>query len=496
MKRKKLLIIGTGLAACQLARYLFMDYQITMITKGKLTHGNSVKAQGGVACVVETNDHLDSHIHDTLIAGGFHNDVDQVQKLIAGAQSAINDLIDSGFSFDRSGRRYHLGKEGAHQYRRILHAGGDQTGRRLIKHYHHLLKGHVTIIENQTVIDLMTVAGRCVGVRTVNQKLKRQEYIADVVVLATGGYAGIFENHSNHPLLMGDGIALGYRAGANVKDLEFIQFHPTLASIKGRPFLISEAVRGEGAVLVNGQGERLLDNYPLKDLSSRDVVSQALYQVQLNGEEIYLDITPVKQFDQRFPQITGLLKRHALDLSQGLIPVQPGAHFTMGGLQVDANHETAVNGLFAVGEVAATGVHGANRLASNSLLEALVFGKDLAEVLKGRKPIEKPQKIICEPVNPLTQTRSLSIAALKRYNERYLGVIRYEKELLHYQKILNQYPMTKQASIYHPEKSLDDYQSEQLLLVSRLVLSAALSRRNSLGAHQIRRQEAEQAVKG
>ncbi len=484
MKRKQLIIIGTGLSACQLAYNLLDDYDVIMLSKGDKKTGNTIKAQGGIACVVNQHDHTDSHIHDTLMAGSFLNDVARVEKLIKKAPNVIQSLIQSGFLFDQERGQFQLGKEGAHQHRRILHAGGDQTGKRLIDHFHQLLKDKVTIIEQATAVDVIKQDGRCIGVRTVNRRLERQDYFADAVVLATGGYAGIFEHHSNDPLMTGDGIALGTRAGAVVKDLEFIQFHPTLACGAHQRFLISEAVRGEGARLVNNGGQYVMDHHPLKDLAPRDVVSQVLYRANQRGEKIFLDICPVKKFDQRFPQITALLHKNGMEIKKGLIPVQPGAHFTMGGLAVDYQHETTVPGLYAIGEVAATGVHGANRLASNSLLEALVFGKDLAEVLKTKPPVLS-EVFIPEDLPTTPQPLAISIDALKKANETYLGVLRSQTALKVYEKELKVLPITMRGTIYHPQKTFERYNLENMLLVSQLVLRAALNRKESIGAHKL-----------
>lgn len=493
MKRKQLIIIGTGLSACQLAYNLLNDYDVIMLSKGDKQTGNTVKAQGGIACVMDQHDHLDSHIHDTLMAGSFLNDVARVEKLIKKAPNVMQSLIQSGFLFDQVDGQFMLGKEGAHQHRRILHAGGDQTGKRLTCHFHQLLQDKVTIIEQATAVDILKQEGRCIGVRTVNRSLERQDYFADAVVLATGGYAGIFQHHSNDPLITGDGIAIGYRAGAAVNDLEFIQFHPTLAIRHQQRFLISEAVRGEGARLVNGRGEYIMDHHPLKDLAPRDVVSQVLYVLNQQGEATYLDIRPVEDFERRFPQITALLHENNIDIKQGFIPVQPGAHFTMGGLAVNEQHETTVPNLYAIGEVAATGVHGANRLASNSLLEALVFGKDLADVLRN-KPQMSPSIYVPEDLPMKVQPLDMSIEALKQANETYLGVVRSQTALKQFEKELRALPITTRGPIYHPAKTLDRYTSENMLLVSQLVLQAALNRKESIGAHKLTNKD-KQAVR-
>lgn len=493
MKRKQLIIIGTGLSACQLAYNLLDDYDVIMLSKGYRQSGNSAKAQGGVACVIDEGDHVDTHIYDTLVAGSFLNDVAQVEKLIKKAPRVIQSLIRSGFSFDQDDGQFLLGKEGAHQHRRILHAGGDQTGRHLIRHFHQLLQDKVTMIEQATAVDLLMQDGRCIGVRTVNRYLERQDYFADAVVLATGGYAGIFQHHSNDPLMTGDGIAIGYRAGAAVNDLEFIQFHPTLAIGDQQRFLISEAVRGEGARLVNGRGEYIMDYHPLKDLAPRDVVSQVLYARNQQGEATYLDIRQVEDFERRFPQITALLHKNGMDIKKGLIPVQPGAHFTMGGLAVNEQHETTVPNLYAMGEVAATGVHGANRLASNSLLEALVFGKDLADVLRNKSPMSSVAYVL-EDLPTKVEPLVISIDELKKANETYLGVLRSQTALKLFEKELRALPIIAHGEIYHSAKTLDHYTLENMLLVSQLVLQAALNRKESIGAHKLTNKD-KQAVR-
>lgn len=372
------LIVGSGLAAWMVAHSLPKGKHIAMLTKHSKWSSNSMLAQGGVAAVFSEEDHWSSHYSDTMTAGCKHNDERAVEYLVRRGPELINELIRSGIRFDSNEQNeVLLGQEGAHTYRRILHAGGDATGKALVSFLYEKTEHRVDMMEYETVQELIIEDGRCIGVRTQDGKGHISAYYAQHVVLATGGCGSLYPYTSNTNGAIGEGLSLAYRAGAALADLEFIQFHPTLLVKNGRAVgLVSEAVRGEGAVLVTGQGERVMKGvHELEDLAPRDVVSREIYRRMFQGEQIFLMIKNVNDFTNRFPTITDLCRKNEIDLDQYLIPVMPGAHFHMGGVKVNMYGETSIPRLYAVGEAACTGVHGANRLASNSLLEGLVFGE-------------------------------------------------------------------------------------------------------------------------
>ena len=275
-----------------------------------------------------------------------------------------------------------LGLEGAHSEKRIVHGGGDSTGKTVIDFLKNHIN-HVTIMENTIVYDLMISQNRCIGVKGKGKDGNDVQILADHVVIATGGLGQIYSFTSSAETVAGDGIALAYRAGAELADMEFVQFHPTLLSAGGKGVgLVSEAVRGEGARLVTEDGTYFMEGvHPYKDLAPRHVVSQTIYNKLKEGHTVYLDISSLKDFESHFPTVSSICKENGIDIKTGMLPVVPGCHFLMGGIRTDLNGQTNIPGLYAIGEVACTGVHGANRLASNSLLEGLFFGNRLASFI-------------------------------------------------------------------------------------------------------------------
>ncbi|WP_161524738.1 L-aspartate oxidase [Alteribacter lacisalsi] len=373
MDKNTVVVIGSGLAALTAARELSGHFNVMIFTKNPLG-ASSWKAQGGIAAAIHETDNGKQHYMDTMDAGLNHNDPEAVSVLVKEGKDAVAGLIASGMKFDQG-----LGLEGAHSVRRIFHAGGDRTGKKMMEH---VLSdcSDLMIDEQRRVIDLAVSGGVCKGVIVKDIHTGALEYVAaSAVIIATGGCGGLYDVTSNDPALIGDGLAMAYRAGAALTDMEFVQFHPTLLYKNNTAYgLISEAVRGEGAVLVNGRGERMMGWHPRKDLAPRDVISRTLASFAANREDIWLDVTKVKKFRERFPGAAALCTQAGVRLEDGRIPVRPGAHFSIGGIETSLNGESTLLGLYAVGEAACTGVHGANRLASNSLLETLVFGKKAA----------------------------------------------------------------------------------------------------------------------
>ncbi len=409
LKKFDAIVIGGGAAglytALSLSEYLSddrnldtaskgRDWRIALITKDNLTISASDWAQGGIAAVIDRKDSISLHVEDTLRAGAGLCEPEAVEVLVSKAKPQIHKLLEFGVDFDRlQDKSLALTLEAAHSRRRVLHAA-DATGRELVSTLARRVVDcpNIEILEGLLVLDLIlengTEGDRCLGVSCIDlnqQDPKVTALIAPVTVLATGGGAQVFSQNTNPPASTGDGVAIAWRAGVKVRDLEFVQFHPTALAIKGAPrFLISEAVRGEGAHLIDRKGDRFAFEYhPQGELAPRDVVSRAVFQhLQKTGEPtVFLDLSPINRdrIAYRFPNIIKICQKWQIDLFSQPIPVTPAAHYCMGGIITDTWGASSLSGLYAVGESSSTGVHGANRLASNSLLECFVFGVRLAE---------------------------------------------------------------------------------------------------------------------
>jgi L-aspartate oxidase len=375
------LIVGSGIAGLRAAVELADAGTVIILTKAEPTEGNTGYAQGGIAAAVGDDDSPELHAQDTLAAGAGLCDERAVRVLVEDGARDVRDLIDWGARFDRDAQgRLALAREAAHSVRRVLHAH-DATGREIgrVLWEKASAQPRVQAYEHALVTDLIVRNGVCVGVRFIDAHGAIHTASAPVTLLATGGAGQVFRETTNPDVATGDGIAMAYRAGARVADLEFVQFHPTALDVAGMPrFLLSEALRGEGARLVNARDEPFMARYdPAADLAPRDRVSRALLrEMERTGAPVYLSLRHLDQatVHAHFPQIAEGVRRAGLDLARDRIPVSPAAHYVMGGVETDLDGRTSVSGLFAAGEVACTGVHGANRLASNSLLEGLVFG--------------------------------------------------------------------------------------------------------------------------
>ncbi|HEY0785648.1 MAG TPA: L-aspartate oxidase [Acidobacteriaceae bacterium] len=399
------IVVGAGIAGLRAAITLAQHAEVLVVTKEQLGESNTSYAQGGIAVAISGEEDVEQHWRDTLAAGDGLVDTDAARVLVTEGPARVGELLRWGTSFDRymSGERrgeLMLTREGAHSNNRILHAHGDATGaeigRALLEHAR--THPRIRFREWSSLVDLLVDDhGLVAGVTLLGRDSSSDSEIrAQAVLLASGGAGQVYSDTTNPAVATGDGIAAAWRAGTAIEDMEFYQFHPTALSLPGVPrFLLSEALRGEGAVLVNDQGQRFMERYhPLLDLAPRDVVARAITREGL-GEDaaprpVYLDMRHVAaagmDLRERFPGISAFLEQHGLRLERDLIPVRPAAHYLMGGVQTDVDGRTSLRGLYAAGEVACTGVHGANRLASNSLLEGLVFGARAAEAMLGDLP--------------------------------------------------------------------------------------------------------------
>lgn len=384
----EVIIIGGGIAGLIAAEYLSMNKNVIVITKSDIKHSNSYLAQGGISAAIDKTDTWQEHYMDTLQAGHFHNDPEMTEFLVKEGNTIIDSLSSWGVPFDRNlNGQFMLGKEGGHHRNRIVHAGGDQTGKKIMEALIRRVNGKVRIETGQYAVELLAANGICYGVYCKDDNGSVTLYKSTHTILAGGGYAGIYSATSNAYGSDGSAICMAFRAGAELADLEFVQFHPTLLKSEKISGLITEAVRGEGGVLVNSNSSPIMEEvHPLKDLAPRDIVSRRIFEEIYNQRaSVYLNIKGISNFEKKFPGVTQLCENAGISLDSGLIPVTPGAHFTMGGIKTDQFGRTSLRGLYAIGECANTGVHGANRLASNSLLEGAVFAKQTAQYILSEK---------------------------------------------------------------------------------------------------------------
>ncbi len=488
------LIIGGGVAGLFTALKASSLGEVTLITKLSLEECNTSYAQGGIASVMAEDDSTLLHVEDTLEAGAGICNPQTVQILAEEGPDRVRELIEMGVIFDRTNQHYALGREGAHSRNRILHVG-DCTGRAIQNVLMDSVKscGNIDTRENLFVIDLLTDQDRCVGAIVLNQDNRQiQAYLANAVVLATGGMGQLFKRSTNSEVATGDGTAMAYRAGAEVMDLEFFQFHPTVFyPIQGKSFLISEAVRGAGGILRNEDEEQFMIHYhPLADLGPRDVVTRAIISVmkKTKTNNIYLDLRHMgKDFiKRRFPNIYCTLKDYNIDITKDLIPVVPAAHYTMGGVKTDVFGETSIKGLYAAGEAACNGVNGANRLASNSLLEGLVFGDRVVRKVKSEmkeSPVHSSslQLQFQEAHNSKDVVEISGVRdTLRKLMFNRVGIIRSKESL---ESALQYISRQEEEILKCTAGNKESFELKNLLTVAGLTAKAALMRQESRGGH-------------
>jgi L-aspartate oxidase len=476
-------IAGAGIAGLRAAIELASAGRVLVIAKDSLRESSSEYAQGGIAAALNDDDDIELHEQDTLTAGDGLCDAEAVHTLVEEAPAAIEQLIEWGTNFDREGSELQFGREGAHSRNRILHAQGDSTGREIVRSLRQKAGTlpNITFQSFAAVTDLLVQNGEVRGISAHDGTTGATVLVqARGVLVATGGLGRAFANTTNPDVATGDGVACAFRAGAEIGDIEFVQFHPTALYIPSAPrFLLSEALRGEGATLRNAAGERFMHRYhPLEELAPRDVVSRAIV-MELRGSGdpcVFLDLThlPPGFVRERFPRIFQTCLQYGIDLETTPAPVRPAAHYAMGGIRTNLFGQSSLPGLFAAGEAACTGVHGANRLASNSLLEALVFGGRAGAVMRELNDM------------PSGQARPADSASFPNVDENELrqlawnsiGIIRSGPELQAGFQQLQSHP-----SRTLPAPARADFELRNIHEVATLIACAALAREESRGGH-------------
>jgi len=513
IEKSRYLVLGTGIAGLQFALLAAETGTVHVVTKKESRESNTNYAQGGIAAVVSPWDDFEAHVNDTLVAGDGLCDEEVVRRMVEAGPELVERLVSYGVQFSREGAvdgdEYALGREGGHGRRRVLHCQ-DLTGREIETHLLAAATAHpnITLWEDHIGLELLSgaavgVAGeqaaRIAGALVLDRRsLARRIFVADAVVLATGGCGKVYSYTSNPDIATGDGMAMAYRAGAVVRNLEFVQFHPTcLYHPAAKSFLISEAVRGEGAVLVNHKQERFMTRYhPMADLAPRDVVARSIDQeMKISGDPCaFLDLRHLarERIEKRFPHLVETCARFGLDMAGELVPVVPAAHYMCGGVAVDGEARASVAGLYAIGEVACTGIHGANRLASNSLLEAVYFASRAAErcqyepdVFAGAKP--------CPMINGrrdeghTRQSRAVVLEhdwdQVRRVMWDYVGIVRDRARL---DIALGRVRSIRQTveEIYNTNYiNPDVVELRNIAILAELIVLCARSRQESRGLH-------------
>ncbi|PIU28602.1 MAG: L-aspartate oxidase [Candidatus Hydromicrobium americanum] len=503
------IVIGSGIAGLSTAMRLAKNNNIKVLTKSSLSDSTTWYAQGGIAAAIKKPDFWKNHYEDTITAGQGLCDRKAVEILVKTAPKMIEDLIEIGTNFDTSEGEISLTTEGGHSYPRILHAGGDATGEELEKKLVSHSKGlkQINFFPEYFVLDILVYKNKCIGVLGMDINTDKIEiHPASNIVIASGGIGQIYDLSTNPPISTGDGIAMAYRAGTSIMDIEFVQFHPTVFKTKdSKLFLISEALRGEGAYLRNCHGTRfMVGRHPRAELAPRDIVVKEMIRVMDKSgcNYVYLDATHISEghLKIRFPNIISKLRENGLDLKKDLIKVSPAEHYLNGGTKTDYRGKTNIEGLYCCGEAAATGAHGANRLASNSLMEGLVYGwkiyKDIEKKLEQKNAGDENKAIEC--INKLLDEAKIKKSKAGKSNDNKLDIKTFILDLKNIMTkkvgILRDAQSLKEAGEFvdfhinsgylYNKKDKDVLEFANMLTVASLIIKAASLREESRGTHQ------------
>lgn len=483
------LIIGSGISGLNFALHAAKKGEVIIVTKKKVVDSNTNFAQGGIAAVLDKTDNIKEHIEDTLEAGAHHNKKKALEFMIKNSREAIYRLIELGVEFEKENGELKLTQEGGHNNKRIAYVG-DYTGKEIERILIKRVKEHpnIRIFEDSFALKLITKRKKCYGAQIIRRK-KIENIFADQTIIATGGAGQLFSNTTNPKIATGDGMAMAKKAGCKLKDIEFIQFHPTAFDKNISPkFLISETVRGEGAKLINSQGEHFMKNkHPLKELAPRDIVAREIYKEHQQGK-VFLDITHKNKafLKKRFPQIYEKIEKYGFSMEKDLIPVTPAAHYICGGIKTDLHGRTNIKNLFAFGEVAYTGVHGANRLASNSLLEALVFSNQITKKLKA----EKKLKVLTIEIPKFAESNSEDSKKAEKFKKEiqeimwdYAGIVRDRKKIKKEAIPKIERIKTSLKKITKVNQSIGE--AKNMAEIGLLILKASEKRKKSIGCHYV-----------
>lgn len=502
-------VIGSGIAglysALKIEQQLDLPDGILLITKSNLGESNSYYAQGGMVAVLKNNknDSVESHISDTIKAGAGLSELNTIKFISENSDKVVKDLLKFGVEFDRDENgNFTLTKEAAHSVNRILHSGGDATGREMEIALCNTLKNNKNIktYENSLAVDLLVKNNECKGLVVFDEKANEYETIyCKTLILATGGLGQLYKYTTNPIGATGDGFALSYNVGADLRDMEFVQFHPTALAFDDKKnhnrFLISEAVRGEGAKLCDKNRVQFMYKYDeRKELAPRDIVARSIFQEmkKTNEPNVYLDTSdiPTEKLLKRFPTIAKKCLENGIDITKDLIPVAPAAHYFMGGVKTNLKGETSIHGLYAIGEVSSTGLHGGNRLASNSLLECVVCAYEVAEFLKNSNltfdvPNSTEFENIISKYDNNIEPETIDVSGLKTKLKEIMwnnvGIYRDENSM---KKALEELEiLEKEFPKQNKYSTLEEYEFKNMLITSKLIINSALRRKESRGAH-------------
>ena len=485
-------VIGAGVAGLRAAIELADAGRVFVLAKKEVTNSNTQYAQGGIAAALSDEDEVSLHLQDTLVAGDGLCNPEAVKTLVEEGPERIEELIAWGTQFNLSGTKLVFGREGAHSRNRILHAQGDSTGREILRALYAKAQTvkNISVREFEFSTGLQTDHGRVTAVSLINEKGLPEELACSAVLLATGGMGQLYRNTTNPDVATGDGVAMAFRAGAEVSDMEFVQFHPTALYVKKAPrFLLSEALRGEGAYLRNIEMDRFMAKYhPLAELAPRDVVARAiLHEMEVSRAKdpfVYLDLTHLSadKVQKRFPRIYATCLAYNIDITEDLIPTRPAAHYAMGGVRTDLQGKTSIDGLYAAGEAAAAGVHGANRLARNSLLEGLVYGARAGKAM--RQELQLPRKLASSQKKSASQNGPVDagledvIGQIQDVMWKCAGIVRSRSGMQEAIQTLEGFA----PRVAHPRTRRAN-EAANLQQVGSLVVRSALAREESRGAH-------------